>query len=232
MSYAEKTKFADLVYGAQNIEPASTYSYLAEILLRRLLNRIRNSLGSLYQTSSTGDIRSLTDELTKHEDSIQQWYECLRSSLRFALPHELEHPGQEDELVQLIRERYMQALELLRRPYLYLCSHTQLDDEMRELCTSRANECLRLAAYGLQTEKPFCRHPGSWGSCRMRFNHALCLIAASKAKATGRESARDLELPPSWEGLVRLAIDRLKVWQEEGAGIAELSILLEWLLHT
>jgi hypothetical protein len=190
-----------------------------------------NSLGSLHQTSSTHEIQLLINDLNKHEDSLQQWYDCLPPSLSSTLPHELEHPGQEDELVQLLRERYMQALEQLRRPYLYFCLHVQLDDETRELSTQRANECLRLAAYRLQTEKPFCRHPGSWGSCRIRFNHALFSVAAFKGKAMGRESAQDLQLPPSWEGLVRLAIDRLKVWQTEDAGIAELSILLEWLLH-
>jgi hypothetical protein len=88
---------------------------------------MRNSLGSLHQTSSTHEIQSLTNELNKHEDSLQQWYDCLPPSLRFTSPHELEHPGQEDELVQLLQERYMQALELLRRPYLYLGLHLQMD---------------------------------------------------------------------------------------------------------
>ncbi len=180
---------------------------------------------------STPDIQKFSQALVKHEHQLQRWVECLPVALQFAMPLRLEPPSEEPELVQLLRERYTQAYELLRRPYLYLCLHAHLDPELLEISTQRANDCLQLAVYRLRTERPFYRHPGSWGSCRIRFNHALCLVAAAKAKSTCWESARYVELPPTWEGSVRMAIDRLRTWQEEGAGLPELSILLEWSLH-
>lgn len=163
---------------------ASSFYYLAEISLRRLLNRIRNSLGSLNPRMSTPDIQKFSQALVKHEHQLQRWVECLPVALQFAMPLRLEPPSEEPELVQLLRERYTQAYELLRRPYLYLCLHAHLDPELLEISTQRANDCLQLAVYRLRTERPFYRHPGSWGSCRIRFNHALCLVAAAKAKST------------------------------------------------
>ncbi|KIW55079.1 hypothetical protein PV05_07391 [Exophiala xenobiotica] len=121
---------------------ASSFYYLAEISLRRLLNRIRNSLGSLNPRMSTPDIQKFSQALAKHEHQLQRWVECLPVALQFAMPLRLEPPSEEPELVQLLRERYTQAYELLRRPYLYLCLHAHLDPELLEISTQRANDCL------------------------------------------------------------------------------------------
>lgn len=95
----------------------------------------------------------------------------------------------------------------------------------------RATESLLLAVYRIQNEVPFFRHPGSWGACRVRFNHALCLIAAFRAKVDEVSSAEYVSLPVSWAGCVRVVIERLTIWGQEGGGIKELSILLSWLMH-
>jgi hypothetical protein len=85
--------------------------------------------------------------------------------------------------------------------------------------------------YRIETENPFFRHSGSWGSCRIRFNHALCLIAAFRAKSNDTNSAAYISLPPTWADSVFSVIERLNIWSEEGAGIRELGLILEWLME-
>lgn len=63
----------------------------------------------------------------------------------------------------------------------------------------------------------------------MRFNHALCLIAAFRGKQAGIESAAHIIIPPKWKDCVDMVRERLEVWGEEGGGIKELGTLLDWL---
>jgi hypothetical protein len=48
---------------------------------------------------------------------------------------------------------------------------------------------------------------------------------------TQRPSTEYVNIPPDWAECVRVVIERLKIWGEEGGGIKELSVLLEWLMH-
>lgn len=214
-----------------DLEAASSYYYLAEIFLRRLLNRARNAVRVLSPDIDPPTIKSLAETLTQLEGQLQQWVDCLPHTLRFNMPLESAPGPKEGELMKLSRERYVEVRELLCRAYLYLCIHVPLDPGMAALYGVKASEALHLAVYRIQTEVPFFRHPGSWGACRVRFNHALCLIAGFRAKLTQRPSAEYVTIPPDWADCVRVVIERLKIWGQEGGGIKELSVLLEWLMH-
>ncbi|KAL4874764.1 hypothetical protein BJY04DRAFT_224672 [Aspergillus karnatakaensis] len=207
------------------------YYYLAEISMRRLLNRVRNAVRILSPTLDIQAIKQFTTTLCHLEEQLHQWVICLPPALRFNMPLESRPPPQEPELVKLVRERYVEVRELLCRAYLYLCIHASLDRELAAMYGTKATESLLLAVYRIQNEVPFFRHPGSWGACRVRFNHALCLVAAFRAKVDEIPSAEYVSLPVSWAGCVRVVIERLKIWGQEGGGIKELSILLEWLMH-
>ncbi|KAJ5566911.1 Glycoside hydrolase superfamily [Penicillium sp. DV-2018c] len=213
-----------------DLEASSSYYYLAEIFLRRLLNRARNAVRVLSPDIDMPTIKVLAETLTQLEGQLQQWVDCLPSTLRFNMPLE-SPPGKEGELMKLSRERYVEVRELLCRAYLYLCIHVPLDKGMAAAYGVKASEALELAVYRIQTEVPFFRHPGSWGACRVRFNHALCLIAGYRTKLAQRPSAEHVSIPPNWADCVRVVIERLKIWGEEGGGIEELSVLLEWLMH-
>lgn len=215
-----------------DLEATSSYYYLAEIFLRRLLNRVRNAVRVLSPDIDLPTIKVLAETLTQLEGQLQQWVDCLPPTLRFNMPLSSAPVPKEGELMKLSRERYVEVRELLCRAYLYLCIHVPLDPGMAALYGVKASEALRLAVYRIQTEMPFFRHPGSWGACRVRFNHALCLIAGFRAKLTQRPSAEYVSIPPDWADCVRVVIERLKVWGEEGGGIKELSVLLEWLMHS
>ncbi|KAJ5286052.1 Glycoside hydrolase superfamily [Penicillium chrysogenum] len=214
-----------------DLEAASSYYYLAEIFLRRLLNRARNAVRVLSPDIDPPTINTLAETLTQLEGQLQQWVDCLPHTLRFNMPLESAPGPKEGELMKLSRERYVEVRELLCRAYLYLCIHVPLDPGMAALYGVKASEALLLAVYRIQTEVPFFRHPGSWGACRVRFNHALCLIAGFRAKLTQRPSAEYVTIPPDWADCVRVVIERLKIWGQEGGGIKELSVLLEWLMH-
>ena len=195
------------------------------------MNRIRNAVQVLSPDIDKPAIEKLTSMLSKLEDQLQQWIDCLPPTLQFYPPLQSQPPPDEHELVRLVRERYVEARELLCRPFLYLCIHAGIDPGVEELYGKNASEALLLAVYRIQTENPFFRHSGSWGSCRIRFNHALCLVAAFRAKSNGIKSASYISLPVGWADSVRSVIERLKIWSEEGAGIKELSLLLEWLME-
>ncbi|KAF3385148.1 putative beta-glucosidase H [Penicillium rolfsii] len=215
-----------------DLEAVSSYYYLAEIFLRRLLNRARNAVRVLSPDIDVSTMKNLAETLTQLEGQLQQWVDCLPHALRFNMPLESAPAPKENELMKLSRERYVEVREMLCRAYLYLCIHVPLDPGMAALYGVKASEALRLAVYRIQTEVPFFRHPGSWGACRVRFNHALCLIAGFRAKLTHRPSAEYVTVPPEWADCVRVVIERLKIWSEEGGGIKELSVLLEWLMHS
>ncbi|KAL3492245.1 hypothetical protein BJX62DRAFT_224726 [Aspergillus germanicus] len=214
-----------------DLESTSSYYYLAEISMRRLLNRVRNAVRVLSPTIDVPTIKQLSETLCHLEDQLHQWVICLPPALRFNMPLESRPPPQEPEMVKLVRERYVEVRELLCRAYLYLCIHTPLDRELAAAFGTKATEALLLAVYRIQNEVPFFRHPGSWGACRVRFNHALCLVAAFRAKVDEIPSAEYVSVPVSWAACVRVVIERLKIWGEEGGGIKEMSILLEWLMH-
>ncbi|KAL3474583.1 glycosyl hydrolase family 3 N terminal domain-containing protein [Aspergillus californicus] len=208
---------------APALESTSYYYYLAEISMRRLLNRVRNTVRGLSPNLDIPTIKQLSGTLSYLEDQLQQWVICLPPALRFNMPLDSRPPPMEPELVKLVRERYVEVRELLCRAYLYLCIHTPLDRELAALYGTKATEALLLAVYRVQNEVPFFRHPGSWGACRVRFNHALCLIAGFRAKIDEIPSAEYVSLPVSWAGCVRVVIERLKIWGQEGGGIKELN---------
>jgi hypothetical protein len=210
----------------------SYYYYLAEISLRRLLNRTRSAATILSSTIDSLTASQLADTLQKLEGQLQQWLDCLPPALRFHIPPDSRPPLDEPELVKLMRERYAEVRELLCRAYLYMCLHggMRLTRSQAETFGAHASLGLKLSVYRIQTENPFFRHPGSWGACRVRFNHALCLIAAFRGKQAGMESAAHVVVPSMWRECVGLVQERLEIWSDQGGGIKELGMVLNWLM--
>lgn len=213
--------------------PLSHYYFLAEVSLRRLLNRARHAATQLTPDIDTSTATRLAESLHRLEDQLQQWLECLPPALRFNLPPDLLPPPHEPELVKLMRERYVEAREFLYRVFLYICLHggDRLTHRQTVAYGARASAGLRLSVYRIQTERPFFRHMGSWIACRVRFNQALCLVAAARGQEQGLESARDVVVPPMWRECVGAVRDRLQIWSDQGAGVPELTKLLNSLLE-
>ncbi|KUL85005.1 hypothetical protein ZTR_07763 [Talaromyces verruculosus] len=127
----------------QSIEDSpSYYYYLAEISLRRLLNRARNAVVILNPDVDSATASILAETLCKLNYQLEQWLEYLPPVLRFNRPLECLPPPNEPELVKLVRERYVEVRELLCRAHLYLCLHcgTTLSREQTRLYGAKASE--------------------------------------------------------------------------------------------
>ncbi|VUC35044.1 unnamed protein product [Clonostachys rosea] len=218
----------------RNYAPTAFYYFLAEISLRRLLNRARNVATKLSPNLDSSGASIIAEKFIQLEEQLQRWLECLPSCLHFSLPPDSIPSEAEPELVKLMRERYVEVRELLCRAFLYICIHdhaTQLSIPQRRLYGTKASLGLRLNTYRIETEKPFYRHCGSWIACRVRFNHALCLLAAARAKKLDSESTKFIEIPIDWQACVIKVKERLETWSDQGGGIEQLSVTLSWLAN-
>jgi hypothetical protein len=214
------------------VTQSSYYFFLAEISLRRLLNRTRHAAAGLSSTIDSVSASQVTDTLHQLEDQLQQWLECLPPALYFNVPPDSWPAPDETELIKLMRERYVEVRELLCRAYLYLCLHggKRLTQAQMQMYGAEASAGLRLSIYRIRTEKPFYRHAGSWIACRVRFTQALCLIAAARGKENGVESALYVDVPSDWLECVNMVQERLETWSDQGGGIAEMASLIKWLV--
>ena len=211
--------------------PLSYYYFLAEISLRRLLNRARHAATRLSPDINSSTAGQVADSFQQLEYQLQQWLECLPPSLRFSPPPDSLPLPDEPELVKLMRERYVEVRELLSRAFLYICLHggSRLTQVQARAYGAKASAGLRLSVYRIKTEKPFFRHAGSWIACRVRFNQALCLFAAVRSKELRIDSALHVRVPSNWWECVKKVQDRLETWSDQGGGTAELATLLKWL---
>lgn len=211
--------------------PLSYYYFLAEISLRRLLNRARHAAARLSPDIDSRTARQFAETFKPLEYQLQQWLECLPPCLQFSLPPDSLPPADEPELVKLMRERYVEVRELLSRAFLYICLHagSRLTPAQARTYGAKASAGLRLSVYRIKTEKPFFRHAGSWIACRVRFNQALCLLAAVRGKELRLDSAAFVNIPPNWWECVQAVKRRLETWSDQGGGTEELATLLRWL---
>ena len=222
--------------------PVSHYCFLAEVSLRRLVNRARHASSKLRPDINAAGAAHVAASLWHLEGQLEQWLACLPAALRFTVPIEAgpaaveagvaSTPEPEPQLVKLMRERYVEVRGLLCRGFLFLCVHggSRLSAEQAIAYGGAASVGLRLAVYRIRTERPFFRHMGSFMACRVRANHALSLLAAARARDLGVPSARHVVVPPCWRESVVAVRDRLEIWADHGAGIPELAALLTWLL--
>ncbi|KAG9250354.1 uncharacterized protein F5Z01DRAFT_629750 [Emericellopsis atlantica] len=215
-----------------NFTPSSHYYFLAEISLRRLLNRARHAATMLSPNIDSITAARVADIMHQLEGQLQKWLECLPPALRFNVPPDSWPAPDEPELVKLMRERYVEVRELLYRVFLYICLHggTRLTHAQAKMYGAKASAGLRLSIYRINTERPFYRHAGSWIACRVRFNQALCLLAAVRGLEMAIESAAYVAVPPTWRECVCMVRDRLETWSDQGGGVGELALLLGWLL--
>jgi hypothetical protein len=213
--------------------PPSHYFFLAEVSLRRLLNRTRHAVTGLSRGVDSVSAARITETLRHLRVDLQQWLDCRPPALQFNVPPNAWPEPVENELTKLMRERYVEVSELMHRAYLYICLHggTRLSPGQMHEFGAEASAGLRMNVYRIRTEKPFWRHAGSWISSRVRFNHALCLLAAARGKDMGIASMAYVELPPDWFECVSLVQERLAVWSDQGGGIMEMAGLLDWIMN-
>lgn len=120
-----------------NLESAQSTYYLAEISIRRLLNRIHNSLYPRKQNvltlSSTSlatpdnfsearisSVKTICEELQRQLD---MWYDSIPEAFRFPLDVE---PTTSDRQT-VLRIRYFATKHIIYRPFVLLCHCTNIN---------------------------------------------------------------------------------------------------------
>ncbi|KAL3473647.1 hypothetical protein BJX99DRAFT_194233 [Aspergillus californicus] len=104
--------------------------FLAEIALRRLLNRVSHMI---YQKDSTLTIASLGPIVSELDFQLSQWYEGLPQPVRFPL----SHPPISNSVQTVLRLRYFACRTIIYRPYILAVFENEqasADSWVRECC--------------------------------------------------------------------------------------------------
>ncbi|KAL4937456.1 hypothetical protein BDV06DRAFT_73440 [Aspergillus oleicola] len=147
--------------------------FLAEIALRRLLNRVSHML---YQKGSTLTLASLAPIVSELDFQLSQWYEGLPQPVRFPLPHApLSHPVQ-----TVLRLRYFACRTIIYRPYILAVFENEQaasDPFVKECC----RRCLEATIYQLEniTSHRDGHLPYLWQGALSMVSQSLLIMGAT-----------------------------------------------------
>ncbi|CEJ84950.1 Putative C6 zinc finger domain-containing protein [[Torrubiella] hemipterigena] len=114
--------------------------FLAEIALRRLLNRVSQLLYSKQSPSPT--IASLEPIVNELDYQLTQWYESLPSALQFPF----SSMPLEDQVLSVLRSRFYACRTIIYRPYIEHVlqnEHALRDPVVRDSCHKCLESCVR-----------------------------------------------------------------------------------------
>jgi hypothetical protein len=196
------------------------FYYLSEIALRRIGNRVLESMykdgfESWKELTITPTIQIANEFLRQ----LNEWYECLPAPMRF----DDKGPGiiPSEELPWLLYVRLREVRSWILRPFLFLAIHLPPDDH-RHLSLEPFVADSLVGYTGLIKANSLCHcHHGTWYMLRLTFTSALCLLAAAR---------RSLWTPRLRES-VELAIENLRYWEVGAPGdIQKARVILEEIL--
>lgn len=113
--------------------------FLAEIALRRLLNRVSQLIYSRDSMASTTSLEPVVAELAFQ---LQQWYDGLPASLQFAF----SRAPLQDPVQTVLRLRYFACKTIIFRPYILVVLDNEqaiLDPAVRENCRRCLDAAIR-----------------------------------------------------------------------------------------
>jgi hypothetical protein len=151
--------------------------FLAEIALRRLLNRVSHLIYShTHRRSNTFSIASLEPVAAELDYQLTQWYESLPSPVKF--PRE-RLPAQ-DQIQTVLRLRYFACRTIIFRPYIQAVladSSAAQEPGVQEACRKCLEACIR------QVENITAHHEGHlpylWQGALSIMSQTLLLMAAT-----------------------------------------------------
>lgn len=113
--------------------------FLAEIALRRLLNRVSHMI---YQKGSSLNLASLGPIVSELDFQLSQWYENLPQPIQFPLAH----PPSSNPVQTVLRLRYFACRTIIYRPYILAVFENEqagTDQVVRECCRRCLEATLR-----------------------------------------------------------------------------------------
>ncbi|KAL4916885.1 hypothetical protein BDW62DRAFT_92437 [Aspergillus aurantiobrunneus] len=166
--------------GEQLVSPGGRdeiWYFLAEIALRRLLNRVSHMI---YQKDNILTVTSLAPIVSELDFQLSQWYEGLPEPVRFPLSHApLSHPVQ-----TVLRLRYFACRTIIYRPYILAIFDNEQafgDPWVRECC----RRCLEATLYQLEsiTSHREGHLPYLWQGALSMVSQSLLIMGATMSPA-------------------------------------------------
>lgn len=180
----------------------SWYYYLSDTAYRRIANRTSAALYSVpkEQWSSMG-VRRLLRICGELAAQTEQWWKLIPGSPASSLR------GEADELTYMLRLNYVDLVEKIWRPVLYVAIH----DEVPAADTSAVNvasaKCLDMCFELLEGGRLKHRHHGCWLTIRCMFSTALVILAAVKS--------RKVDVRSDWAWFIHVFQSYLRYWEQE-----------------
>ena len=147
-------RFENTGHGQQDNQPAGRdelWYFLAEIALRRLLNRVSHMIYSKGASTSTAALEPLCAEL---DFQLTQWYDSLPGPLQFPYA---QSPPPSNPVQIVLRLRYFACRTIIFRPFILAVLENEnaiLDPAIRENCRN----CLEASVR--QLENVTAHHAG------------------------------------------------------------------------
>jgi hypothetical protein len=184
----------------------SWFYYLSEIALRRIGNRVLNHFYQDGHKSWTKEsLESLMKAAREFLRQLNQWYDCLPSPVRYNEQNSNEIPS--EELPYMLRTRAIEIRSWVLRPFLFRAIHCSPDNPQRVMLSSWVEAAIRCCIQLIEANSLRHRHHGTWYVLRVSTASALSLYAAGKSGLA----------PDEWVPTVRLAIETLLYWENEGS---------------
>ncbi|KAL4877922.1 hypothetical protein BJY04DRAFT_121981 [Aspergillus karnatakaensis] len=163
-----------LVHSAGRDDP---FYFLAEIALRRLLNRVSHMI---YQKNNTLTLVSLAPIVSELDFQLSQWYEGLPQPVRFPITH----TPISDPVQTVLRLRYFACRTIIYRPYILAVfenEQTSSDSWVRECC----RRCLEATLYQLEniTSHREGHLPYLWQGALSMVSQSLLIMGATMSPA-------------------------------------------------
>ncbi|CAO2658431.1 Nn.00g061540.m01.CDS01 [Neocucurbitaria sp. VM-36] len=196
----------------------SWFYYLTEITLRRISNRVVNTLyASDYRCWNEEKLPSMIKAAEQFNEQLQEWYSSVPEPIRFS-----EDAFHTEELPYMVQLRFISLQLLVYQPFLHYAihnpNHARQHPAVRPMAERALSTCLRT----IHDDNLHHRHHGSWLYTRWVITAALTIIASA--------ASRTVQTPPNWREVVCALIDRLRYWEAEGPGVARAVQLLEDML--
>jgi hypothetical protein len=173
-------------------------------------------------------------EVELFETQLHEWHLSLPLVLKFDIPQGTTIAPHPDELIQILRNRFLTIRELIHRPFVRLCVENSLgalEPDLRNTVAALASKGLQYCMYKMTQISPQ-RHQGTWFMTRNHATNAIILNAANMARNDATLlGAASMVMPDGWREGVRNMMDQIgPYWDDDSGDIAEIRRVVEWAL--
>ncbi|KAJ5389242.1 uncharacterized protein N7496_000310 [Penicillium cataractarum] len=202
-------------------ETITWYYYLADIAARHLINRIIKVRVKVDDTPNEAQARAMLHDYKLFGSQLEDWYKSLPSDISFPPPSS-SITFEPNQLIRILRSRYLCIRELLCRPFVRICLNSSLNlpAELVDEIASVASEGLQYCAWRLQAMCSMDRlDHGLWIWVRNNTACSLILIGAARSyKFPSLNAASRMWVPDNWHDVIMSFLNGLEIFSKETRG--------------